>query len=340
MSLRALSLSFVLVLVLAAWNAPPPLTTSAPSADASSNAAPIAAATPAPVSAAYLAGLSLLAPSPSSSAPIPLSPRAADALHKSLMSAVSQVAYMPHRVVEDMFVLAAADGDAPLDDTAELTRKTLDALYNGALRHKPEDATLVWICNKDATFAKYIHMYAPDEPTSDIGVYFPDVHVIVVDTAKATGLSLSHEVTHVLVRADMPLAPLWLEEGISSLFEAPRFDADGSIHGLPHFRLQTLRDALASPKTAPEVRLDTLFALATPQSFREGGKEYLHYAESREAMRWLDSRHQLWAFYTKWRMDVLDDPSGAASFASVVGKSPSEATADWVAWLQSDAAKQ
>jgi hypothetical protein len=339
MSPRALSLSIAFVLVLAAWNTPQPLTTSAPQADASSSAAPSAATIPAPSSAAYLAGLALLAPSPSSSAPIPLSPRAVDALNRSLRSAVSQVAYMPHRVVEDMFVLAAADGDAPLDDAAELTRKTLDALYSGPLRHKPEDATLVWICTK-ATFAKYLHMYAPDEPTSDIGVYFPDVHVIVVDTAKATGLSLSHEITHVLVRADMPLAPLWLEEGISSLFEAPRFDADGTIHGRAHFRLQTLRDALASPKTAPEVRLDTLFALATPESFREGGKEYVHYAESREAMRWLDSRHQLWAFYTKWRRDVLDDPSGAASFASVVGKSPSDATADWVAWLQSDEAKQ
>ena len=68
--------------------------------------------------------------------------------------------------------------------------------------------------------------------------------------------------------------------------------------------LTTLRDALASPKTAPEVRLDTLFTLATPESFRADGKEYLHYALAREAMRWLDSkRHQLWSFYGVWRRD-------------------------------------
>ena len=65
------------------------------------------------------------------------------------------------------------------------------------------------------------------------------------------------------------------------------------------------------------------------------GPEYLHYGLSREALRWLDHLGKLWTWWAAARDAVLEDPTGEATFTKVVGKSPADATADWIAWIQS-----
>jgi hypothetical protein len=56
-------------------------------------------------------------------------------------------------------------------------------------------------------------------------------------------------------------------------------------------------------------------------------------------MRWLDARGKLWPWYWRFRDTILEDPTGVAAFTAVVGKSPTDATADWVAWIGSKEAE-
>jgi hypothetical protein len=178
-----------------------------------------------------------------------------------------------------------------------------------------------------------------------LGIYFHPRRELVVDLARGRNTFL-HELSHSLFE-DFPGAPLWFDEGVSTQYEAPDFPADqpGEVHGKSNFRHQRLLDALASPAERGDVRLDALFGM-TDEAFV--GKhaatraehlrlESLHYSVSREACRWLDARGggggQLWPMYRAWRDGIGVDPTGEAAFARVVGKTPKQANAEWLAWV-------
>ena len=113
------------------------------------------------------------------------------------------------------------------------------------------------------------------------------------------------------------------------------FDADSGalVNAGAHFRLQTLRDAHASKKRAPLVRLDGLFPLTTRELFDDANWD-LHFAMAREALRWLLRRDLLWAWWHRLRDDILTDLTGQKSFEAVVGPID-KAQDDWIAWIQS-----
>ncbi len=303
-----------------------------------------ALATPLP-GAAQLTQLRLESPSP---AP-PLSARRAAALARDVASALSAVGdseEAPTRVqvVGDSLVLAAGDASVPFDAAVDVARRTVDALHARALAHRPDRATTVWLYSSADGLARGMQRHAiyAHGHGNPLGLYDPEGHVIVMQVAAAGVGTLAHEVAHVLIDADVPLAPPVVSEGLPALFEVadlsdpahPRFGA--------HFRLQTLRDALRSkdPAVSGMVRLDAIFATSVAQ-FYEPASEHLRYACAREALRWMASQGQdrLWAFYATLREHILEDPDGTKSFALVFGKSPAEANDEWRAWLVSRAAE-
>ena len=212
----------------------------------------------------------------------------------------------------------------------------VDVLYAGRLAHRPDRAVRVFLYRSPAALALGISQYEgprPDPP--GLGLFDPAKRVILA-CPDAAGLLSGHEIAHPLVLADFPHAPAWALEGLPSLFEVVDLSIPGEIHGKAHFRLQTLRDALASkdPAIVGSVRLDALFAMTTAASFHEE-PEYLHYALARESLRWLDHLGKLWSWWVEFREKILEDPTGVATFTKIVGKSPAAATADWIAWIQS-----
>jgi hypothetical protein len=89
--------------------------------------------------------------------------------------------------------------------------------------------------------------------------------------------TLTHEVVHSLMQTDFPGAPLWINEAIASLFEAPVFSKDGGIHGVRrNWRHDQLRDALADARTRDKVRMDALF--------RMNGIEFRAISDDRESV--------------------------------------------------------
>ena len=271
----------------------------------------------------------------------PLSPRRATLLASDVadLSALYRGASPRSRiqVVGDLFILIADDPKAPFDAAVALTQHMVDVLYTGGrLAHRPDRAVLVFLYPSPSALALAISYQEGDakEPPG-LGLFDPEKRTILA-CPDAKGQMSGHEIAHPMILADFPHAPAWAMEGLPSLFEVVDFSTPGEIHGKAHFRLQTLRDALASkdPAVAASVSLDALFAMTTEATFR-GPREYLHYSLAREAVRWLDARGKLWIWWSSLREGALEDPTGVATFTKVVGKSPAAATADWIAWIQS-----
>jgi hypothetical protein len=182
-----------------------------------------------------------------------------------------------------------------------------------------------------------------------LGLYFHPRRELVVDLARGR-TTFFHELAHSLFD-DFPGAPRWFDEGVSTQYEWPDFPADhpGEVHGKSNFRHQRVLDALASPAERGDVRLDALFGMtdeafaarAAPTRAEQQRLESLHYGLAREVCRWLDARGgaggQLWPMYRAWRDGIGVDPTGEAAFARVVGKTPKQANAEWLAWVRDEA---
>jgi hypothetical protein len=314
----------------------------------------------APTPASASAGASSAAPRPtaaqSSAAPTPtpaplapappLSPRRAALLAKDVADRVDLLRQLTppitrYKVVADTFVVAAGDPSAPLDAAAALIQRTVDALYAGPFAHRPDQGVSVFVYGDAHAYETAFSASSLGiDAKKDLGVYDDRQRNVFVRTDAAGVGSLAHEIGHPLILADFPNAPLWLLEGGPALLEVADFSRPGQIHAKAHFRLQTLRDTLDSKDKAlaASIRLDTLFGMSS-EAFRDG-PEYLHYACAREALRWLDSMGKLWAWYSAYREGWLTDHDGVAAFTKVMGKSPAEATPDWLAWIQSPASEK
>jgi Protein of unknown function (DUF1570) len=302
---------------------------------------PAPAPTPAPTPA------SAPAPTP---APTPASPPPPDPvtlIHDELGPSVPIVR-------EEPFVLAGPGWTpASLASVTELVRKALAALYHDRFTTRPELPVAVYLFPSAAPYARFCVERLGEKCISPYGFYRPGSRSIVMNREGAqapgglseTGASqsrsnagpgigtLTHEMVHPLVEADFPDAPIWINEGLASLFEAPVLPRAGEIHGGKNWRLPRLRAALGSSKERPTTRLDTLFGMSD-DTFRNDAED-LHYAMARYACQWLDARGKLWAFYRAWRDGVATDPTGEKAFASALGQTPHEANEAWATWVRS-----
>ncbi len=307
--------------------APPASETSSPSSVGSSQAAVLPDFTP--------------ATSPSSAPP--LSARRQHLLDEDLEQKKLDVAHsaygrMPTRAVDGMFLLVAGEPSAPMDAAEKGVHDTVTALFHGPLAHRPDHATLVWVFDSPDRYRPFLQDREGKADPSDLGYYDEGRDEIFVCTGPAGPGSLDHEVAHVLISADFPHAPLWLQEGLAAQLELADFSPPGEVHGKAHFRLQTLRTLLSSPDAGAGVRLDAVFALQDTQLV--GPEAYVGYAMAREALRWMDSRRRLWRFYRGWRDGILGDPTGEKAFVAAFGKTPREATGEWLAWIKSPEAER
>jgi len=85
----------------------------------------------------------------------------------------------------------------------------------------------------------------------------------------------THEYVHLVVEANIPAAPLWLNEGLAEFFAAGRFDESPAVFGLPHVgHLHVLR-------TQPWLPLSTLLsAMRGAQSVRDRATSAAFYAQA------------------------------------------------------------
>jgi hypothetical protein len=263
-----------------------------------------------------------------------------DALAKDIAAdmpfVLGRVGNKPERTrVVDGFLLVDVDaGAATLAKCAELAQRFMKVMLDGRLYEPPYKAAIVWLFGTTERYDPYRHELAPGIGDTPYGLYDPTRQMIFVNLESAGIFTESHEMTHMLLAHDFPLAPVWLVEGMASLYELPDFDSEpGQAHGKPDFRGDVLRKALGDPRLARSVRLDVLFDMGDAD-FHGKARESLHYAMARETMRWLDTQGKLWPFYRGWRDGELDDVGGDKTFTKVMGKTPAAATEEWLAWVK------
>jgi hypothetical protein len=250
------------------------------------------------------------------------------------------------RVVGDDYLLVeASPKSAFFDQVAALLGRALPPLFDGRFGGHPDGAVTVLLFTSHATYTTFVRArFGPLANDTDLGMYSPRTREIAADGSGGAAFAptLTHEAVHPILDADFHDAPLWFDEGVASLFEAPVFSKDGGIHGEPrNWRHARLLRALASPHERKEVSLDALFSLGdldfkawSPERGVDGDKNLLHCAMARAFVAWLDAQDKLWPFYHAWRDGFASDPSGKKAFERAMGKSVAEANAAWLSWAK------
>ncbi|MEO7092276.1 MAG: hypothetical protein ABI175_03430, partial [Polyangiales bacterium] len=230
-------------------------------------------------------------------------------------------------VVEDVFLVAAPSG--VMGSSAVVAKGALKAYFNGRFALRPARAVAILLFDKAPPYEAYCKVTSGSPCSTPYGFYDPGVRTVVMNAGPGIG-TLTHELVHPIVETDFPDAPIWINEGIASLYEAFSMPKPGDIRGHKNFRHPTLLAALKSKDV--HASLPHLFAMADPE-FR-GAREGLNYATARYFCQWMDGQKKLWPFYQAWRDDFAHDPTGEKAFVAVMGKTPTELDAAWVAWVK------
>ncbi len=159
------------------------------------------------------------------------------------------------------------------------------------------------------------------------GFYSRGPHVLY---ARTVGLTLVHEFTHALHAADQEafgqLHPIWITEGLATLFESSRVVA-GRAAPQPNRRLNMLQSILRRRRTIP-------FGEFVGYSHRKFMTEAMtSYAQCRYMMMYLHGKGLLREWYDAYVDGYDGDRSGAAALEKVFGQKLGEIEADWKKWV-------
>lgn len=165
------------------------------------------------------------------------------------------------------------------------------------------------------------------DPTTT-GIYEHRMRMLI---ARDIGESLQHEFVHLMHYGHMERLrqqhPIWIQEGLATLFEAYDLDEGGEIRFRPNTRHNVIHRAVASNGALPWTKL---FALR-PDDFmsRSAGV----YPQVRSIFLYLAERGKLLPWYQAYTKSFRDDPSGALALERVFGKPLADIERQWRTWV-------
>jgi hypothetical protein len=159
------------------------------------------------------------------------------------------------------------------------------------------------------------------------GIYMHGARMLI---ARRLGQVMTHEFTHALHAGDLdPLGqehPIWIVEGIASLFEAAQFEGDKLVPK-DNYRLWHLRLAY---RTHRLVSLEKLFTWTQTQFVANAN---IGYGEASSVMLYLYEQNLLRKFYETYKINFDKDPTGKLTLEQVTGKPIKEFERDWQTWM-------
>lgn len=221
---------------------------------------------------------------------------------------------------------------------SDLDKKRFDYVVDGVFaccqeilskeffRKRPQEIVTIYIFKSKKSYINGLADYFAMEPISPYGHYGHRKRYIVVNYATGPG-TFVHEMTHALMAADFPKAPIWVSEGIASLYEQCKVEGD-SLRGDQNWRLPELKKGIKENKLTP---LEALFSSDT-KVFRMV-RESLHYAQSRYFCKYMEELGVLRKVYANFRDNVDKDPTGITAVEDAFGKPISVIEKDWLAWV-------
>lgn len=238
------------------------------------------------------------------------------------------------RILQSLKKQFGEDYICEVDDTAKLivaTNVDRDTLNNTKLR-LTRQAQALWNDLFDHKFEQYVTVVISRTESSQIsgvgGYYNPATRSLV---SKTVGSILTHEFTHALHAADIEAIaqshPIWVTEGLATLFEASEVK-DGHIKPLPNERLLALKRFVDRKQNVP---LAEFFKYDQPQYLR---KAAICYSQGRYVMMYLYDTGKLRDWYREYTKTFKQDPTGVAAMEKVFDKKLPAIEADWLAWVE------
>jgi hypothetical protein len=185
----------------------------------------------------------------------------------------------------------------------------------------PEDPALIAIVRPEDA-SKYL-----DKPEIR-GMYLHRERRLV---SRDTGQSLTHEFVHLLHFADMERRnqrhPIWIQEGLASLYEDYTLDEDGSVEFHPNIRFNIARKQVVS-RTARDWK--ELFAMSG-ERFMEDAER--HYPQVRAIFEFFARQRKLEGFYKALLETSRDDPTGVRAVERAFGEPLPKVEARWRVWM-------
>jgi hypothetical protein len=214
-----------------------------------------------------------------------------------------------------------------LDETSHARMKeTLERLerhlVEAYFRKAPDEQALIAIV-RPADAARYL-----DRPEIR-GMYLHRERRLV---ARDTGQSLQHEFVHLVHYADMERLgqthPIWMQEGLASLYEDYSFREDGSVEFHPNIRFNFARRQVLSG-TAREWR--ALTSLSADDFMKDAER---HYPQVRAMFEYFARERKLEDFYRAMVATYKDDPTGATAIERAFGEPLGKIELRWRKWMR------
>lgn len=192
---------------------------------------------------------------------------------------------------------------------------------------KANDIVTIYIFKDKASYWAGLKKVLNMSPISPYGHYGDNERYIVLNYSTGPG-TLVHELTHSLMAIDFPGAPIWISEGLASLYEQCRVE-NGRLIGEQNWRLPELHRGVKANRLTP---LKLLFQSDT-KVFRML-RESLHYSESRYFCKYLQERGVLERVYKAFRDNPQNCNNGIKIVELAFGKNIDAVEKDWIDWVK------
>ncbi|MCE5326580.1 MAG: PDZ domain-containing protein [Planctomycetaceae bacterium] len=227
--------------------------------------------------------------------------------------------YVSHIDRDRRLIYISALDKQNLDDTMSLLADFTDA-QRKTLFKEP----LPWYVTVILPSVEHYRKLAPK--ANAVGFYHPASRTLIsIDR----GRTLLHEYTHALHHADQAAAnqlhPIWITEGLATLFEAAEITPEG-LKPVADPRLGVVQRAIHTGSCPPLKWLlgcdDKLF-MKDPS---------LTYSQARYVMFYLYQRGQLDAWYATYKEGFAQDPTGQVAMERVLGQAIEGLDRTWKSW--------
>ena len=173
--------------------------------------------------------------------------------------------------------------------------------------------------------------FARIETRPGVGGYYDDSARMLL--VHRPGAELRHEFVHALHAADQhalgQVHPIWLSEGLATLYENPRTENGDKSKLLPNdtWRLAEVQSAARRGTLIPLEDLVKMKRVAFTN------RADLAYGEANALLMYLHDRDMLKAFYASYTEHYAEDASGQAAIERITGKELKDLQTEWVAWM-------
>jgi hypothetical protein len=225
--------------------------------------------------------------------------------------------------------VVVAEGDDVRDDAVATIAWAQRGLRGRLFDREPGKVLAVWVFPDEERYMRGSSAILGVIPSTPYGFYRPCSRSLVVNAGYGWG-TLVHELVHAYMSADFPDAPVWLQEGLASLYEAPIDDGarPRALRGAVNWRLPGLQRAIQR-RRAPS--LQTMARSSRAAFDGEGGATL--YAAARYLLFYLDETRQLERFYKAFRANVAEDETGLATLRAVTQRDLPGLEREWEAFV-------